>query len=39
MKIGIVIRLIGGSFAKAVKQNTEHTVWGYDISKPLFSMQ
>jgi prephenate dehydrogenase len=34
MKIGIVgLGLIGGSFAKAVKQNTEHTVWGYDISE------
>jgi len=32
MKIGIVgLGLIGGSIAKAIKQNTEHTVYGTDI--------
>ena len=34
MKIGIIgLGLIGGSLAKALRKNTEHTVWGYDISK------
>lgn len=34
MKIAVVgLGLIGGSFAKAMKQNTEHTVYGYDISE------
>lgn len=32
MKIGIIgLGLIGGSIAKAIKENTEHTVIGYDI--------
>ena len=32
MNIGIVgLGLIGGSFAKAIKEMTEHTVYGYDI--------
>lgn len=36
MNIGIVgLGLIGGSFAKAIKKNTDHTVWGYDISEPV----
>jgi prephenate dehydrogenase len=31
MKIGIIgLGLIGGSMAKAIKQHTDHTVWGYD---------
>ena len=34
MKIGIVgLGLIGGSMAKALKENTPHTVWGFDIKK------
>lgn len=34
MNIGIIgLGLIGGSFAKAIKKNTDHTVWGYDISE------
>lgn len=37
MNIGIVgLGLIGGSFAKAIKKNTKHTVLGYDISEPVF---
>lgn len=33
MEIGIVgLGLIGGSLAKAITQNTDHTVYGYDIS-------
>lgn len=33
LNIGIAgLGLIGGSFAKAIKQNTGHTVYGYDIS-------
>jgi len=33
MEIGIVgLGLIGGSLAKAISQNTDHTVYGYDIS-------
>ncbi len=36
MTVGIVgLGLIGGSFAKAVKKNTSHTVWGHDISEPV----
>ena len=32
MNIGIVgLGLIGGSLAKSIKENTAHTVWGYDI--------
>lgn len=34
MNIGIVgLGLIGGSMAKSVKKNTEHTVYGYDLNK------
>jgi len=34
MDIGIVgLGLIGGSLAKAITQNTDHTVYGYDISE------
>lgn len=34
MKIAIVgLGLIGGSIAKAIKYNTEHTVYGYDIDR------
>ena len=34
MKIGIVgLGLIGASLAKAVKENTEHTVYGFDIDE------
>lgn len=34
MKIGIVgLGLIGGSFAKAISQNTEHAVYGTDIQQ------
>ena len=34
MNIGIVgLGLIGGSLAKAIRKNTEHTVLGYDISE------
>lgn len=33
MEIGIAgLGLIGGSLAKAISQNTDHTVYGYDIS-------
>lgn len=33
MKIGIAgLGLIGGSFARAIKEHTGHTVYGYDIS-------
>lgn len=36
MKIGIVgLGLIGGSIAKAVKQNTEHQVFGSDLLEPV----
>jgi len=36
MKIGIIgLGLIGGSLAKSLRKNTEHTVWGYDVSKPV----
>ena len=32
MNVGIVgLGLIGGSLAKSIKENTAHTVWGYDI--------
>lgn len=32
MNIGIVgLGLIGGSLAKSIKENSDHTVWGYDI--------
>lgn len=32
MKIGIIgLGLIGGSMAKALKQNTPHTIYGYDL--------
>ena len=34
MNIGIVgLGLIGGSIAKALRTNTKHTVWGYDINE------
>ncbi|MBQ9943544.1 MAG: prephenate dehydrogenase/arogenate dehydrogenase family protein [Clostridia bacterium] len=33
MNIGIVgLGLIGGSLAKSIKENTGHTVWGFDIN-------
>lgn len=36
MKIGIVgLGLIGGSIAKAIKQNTEHKVFGTDLLEPV----
>ena len=36
MEIGIVgLGLIGGSLAKAISQNTDHTVYGFDISEPV----
>ncbi|HWQ77850.1 MAG TPA: prephenate dehydrogenase/arogenate dehydrogenase family protein [Anaerovoracaceae bacterium] len=36
MKIGIVgLGLIGGSIAKAIKQNTEHEVFGTDLQEPV----
>lgn len=36
MIIGVVgLGLIGGSLCKAIKQNTSHTVYGYDISKSI----
>lgn len=36
MKIGIVgLGLIGGSIAKAIKQNTEHEVLGTDLQEPV----
>jgi prephenate dehydrogenase len=36
VNIGIVgLGLIGGSLAKAYKSNSENTVYGYDISKPV----
>ncbi len=36
MNIGIVgLGLIGGSLAKAIKKNTDYTVWGYDLSEPV----
>jgi len=32
MNIGIIgLGLIGGSLAKAIRQNTDNTVWGYDV--------
>ena len=32
MNIGIIgLGLIGGSMAKAIKDNTEHTIFGFDI--------
>jgi prephenate dehydrogenase len=38
LKIGIVgLGLIGGSFAKAIKARTEHTVLGADIDKEILS--
>lgn len=34
MEIGIIgLGLIGGSLAKAISQNTDHTVYGFDISE------
>lgn len=34
MNIGVIgLGLIGGTFSKALKENTNHTVWGNDISK------
>lgn len=36
MKVGVIgLGLIGGSLARAVKQNTEHTVLGWDISETI----
>lgn len=36
MLIGVVgLGLIGGSMAKAVNQNTDHSVYGYDIRDPI----
>jgi len=36
-KIGIVgLGLIGGSIAKAIKENTEHEIYGYDIHETTF---
>ena len=36
MEIGIVgLGLIGGSLAKAISQNTDNTVYGFDISEPV----
>ena len=33
MEIAIIgLGLIGGSMAKAIKENTPHTVYGYDLS-------
>ena len=33
MKIGIIgLGLIGGSMAKAIKEKTDHTVFGFDIN-------
>lgn len=38
MKIGIVgLGLIGGSFAKAIRQNTDHAVYGMDIQKAVIA--
>ena len=38
MKIGIVgLGLIGGSMAKSIKKNTEHTVYGCDLNKDTVS--
>lgn len=38
MIIGIVgLGLIGGSMCKAIKQNTTHTVYGYDLDKSVIS--
>lgn len=38
MKIGIVgLGLIGGSFAKAIRQNTDHVVYGMDIQKAVIA--
>ena len=34
MNVGIVgLGLIGGSFARAIKETNEHTVYGYDINE------
>lgn len=38
MNIGIIgLGLIGGSLAKSLKENTAHTVWGYDIDASVIS--
>ncbi len=38
MDIGIVgLGLIGGSLAKSISQNTDHTVYGYDISEQVMA--
>lgn len=38
MNIGVVgLGLIGGSLCKALKQNTDHTVFGYDLDKSINS--
>ncbi len=37
MNIGIAgLGLIGGSFARALKQNTKHRIFGYDIQESIF---
>lgn len=38
MDIGIIgLGLIGGSLAKSISQNTDHTVYGYDISEQVMA--
>lgn len=38
MNVGIIgLGLIGGSLAKSLKENTGHTVWGYDIDPTVIS--
>ena len=38
MEIGIVgLGLIGGSLAKAISQNTDHTVYGFDLSEEVMA--
>ncbi len=38
MKIGIIgLGLIGGSMARAISQNTDHTVWGLDTNEDTMS--
>ena len=40
MEIGIVgLGLIGGSLAKAISQNTDHTVYGTDLSEQVVRRQ
>jgi prephenate dehydrogenase len=34
--IGVIgLGLVGGSMAKALNQNTDHTVYGYDINETI----